>query len=55
MIILITKGEGSRIEQKLIREAFHLKNVPKRGKSPQLAWPPPSPRKFWTFLNLGKM
>ena len=38
----------------LLREAFELKNVRKSGKSPHSSWPPPSPRKFWTFLNLGK-
>ena len=37
-----------------LREAFGLKNVTKSGKSPHSSWPP-SPRKFWTFLNLGKI
>ena len=37
-----------------LRGAIKLKNVPKSGKSPQFSWPP-SPRMFWTFLNLGKI
>ena len=46
----------SLVRTKGLREASELKNVTKSGKSPQFSWPPPPfPRMFWTFLNLGKM
>ena len=54
MTLLLVAWFQLKIQNKVIREAFGLKNVTKSGNSPHSSWSPPPPLGSFGLFEIGK-